>query len=99
MNRQEFIEKFEVAQNFYKNSIELCEALHKSLLDGHSVVSFGSTLLNSYLSMLAESSGIDADTLGWLLFEGGGNCYKFNDRNTPYLVITPADLWDFYKND
>ena len=99
MDKNEFIEKFERVQDYYRKCVALGDALHDTLLNGTSVVCLGDTLCEAYLEMLAELSQIDFDTLNWLLYEGGGNCYKDGYHDQAYNVITAGGLWDFYKND
>lgn len=94
MQKQTFIEMFEKAQNFFKQQHELGQMLHKTLLNGGSVVSFGGELLEGYVKLLAEQSGISQDSIEWLLYEGGGRCFK---DKVSYSVITAEDLWEFEK--
>lgn len=96
MTKQEFCTLYEKAQRFWQNSMQLADALNTHLLDGGAIITFGDELLNGYIKLVAEMSGIDADTIGWLLFEGGGDCWHPNDE-TKYTVTTPEELWDFYK--
>lgn len=95
IDKQSFVMYFEVAKLFIEEQEELCEALHKFLLDGHSVVTFGGSLLNSYIKLLAQYSGISIEAIEWLLFEGGGACSR--DGGPDHLVITAEDLWEFEK--
>lgn len=97
MTKSEFVERYNVAQEYHQSCIALGDALHQSLLNGYSVVCFGDKLLNTYIEMLAEQSGIATDWIGWLMFEGGGKC-GYDDQQE-WLVLTPEDLWEFLKQE
>lgn len=95
MTKQEFIERYDVLAAYYVQSQELGEMLHKYLLDGHSVVCFGSSLMEQYILLLAEMSGVDKELIEGLLYEGGCVCYINKEMNHPFTIITAEDLWEF----
>ncbi|MBO5217484.1 MAG: hypothetical protein J6B41_07055 [Alistipes sp.] len=97
MTKQEFIDRFDALDTFHAQQAQLGDMLHQFLLDGYSVVSFGGDLIEQYIIMLAEMSGIDKDCIDNLLFEGGGMYYINGNINEPFNVVTAEDLWDFYK--
>lgn len=96
MIKQDFIAYFDVIKEFYEQQVELGAALHKSLLNGHSIVSFGDKLMTHYVKMLSTLSNIDIDCIEYVLYEGGGTYY--DAEGNPYNVITAEDLWEFYNN-
>ncbi len=97
ISKREFIERYEVVERFWKQAQELGDALNRLLLEGGAVITYGDELMIAYIDTLAEDSGIDKDTIGWLLFEGGGQMWQDENDTNPRNVITAEDLWEFYK--
>lgn len=95
MTKQEFTEMFEVVQQYHEQSRELGEMLHKTLLDGHSVVCFGSKLQEAYIKLLADNSGVPAEMIEQLLYEGAYSVYiGYDGEQTEYRIVTAEDLWE-----
>lgn len=90
--------RYNVLAEFWERTYKLGEALNELLMEG-GIVIIGEELQSSYISMLAEQSGIDSDTIGWLLYEGGGKIWASEDDPDPKLIETPEALWDFYKSN
>lgn len=97
MTKQEFLVRYNVLAEFWEKTFKLGEALNELLMEG-GIIILGEDLQSSYIDMLAEQSGIDSDSIGWLLYEGGGQAWADEDAE-PQLIDTPEALWDFYKND
>lgn len=95
MTKQEFIELFEVVQQYHEQSRELGEMLHKTLLDGHSVVCFGSKLQEAYIKLLADNSGVTTELIEQLLYEGSFSMWiGFEGEQKEYRIVTAEDLWE-----
>lgn len=95
MTKQEFIELFEVVQQYHEQSRELGEMLHKTLLDGHSVVCFGSKLQEAYIKLLHDVSGVPAELIEQLLYEGSFSMWiGFEGEQKEYRIVTAEDLWE-----
>lgn len=95
MTKQEFIELFEVVQQYHEQSRELGEMLHKTLLDGHSVVCFGSKLQEAYIKLLHDVSGVPTELIEQLLYEGSFSMYiGFEGEQNEYRIVTAEDLWE-----
>ena len=89
--------RYNVLAEFWERTYTLGEALNGLLMEG-GIVIIGEELQSSYIAMLAEQSGIDSDTIGWLLYEGGGKVWE-NEDSEPQFIETPEALWDFYKSN
>ena len=95
MTKQEFIELFEVVQQYHEQSRELGEMLHKTLLNGHSVVCFGSKLQEAYIKLLADNSRVSAELIEQLLYDGAYSVYiGYDGEQTEYRIVTAEDLWE-----
>jgi hypothetical protein len=95
MTEQEFIELFEVVQQYHEQSRELGEMLHKTLLDGHSVVCFGSKLQEAYIKLLADNSRVATELIEQLLYEGSFSMWiGFEGEQKEYCIVTAEDLWE-----
>lgn len=95
MTKQEFTELFEVVQQYHEQSSELGEMLHKTLLDGHSVVCFGSKLQEAYIKLLADNSRVSAELIEQLLYAGSFSMWiGFEGEQTEYRIVTAEDLWE-----
>ena len=95
MTKQEFIELFEVVQQYHEQSRELGEMLHKTLLDGHSVVCFGSKLQEAYIKLLYDVSGVPTELIEKLLYEGSFSMWiGFEGEQKEYRIVTAEDLWE-----
>ena len=95
MTKQEFIELFEVVQQYHEQSRELGEMLHKTLLNGHSVVCFGSKLQEAYIKLLHDVSGVPTELIEQLLYEGSFSMYiGFEGEQKEYRIVTAEDLWE-----
>lgn len=95
MTKQEFTELFEVLQQSHEQSRELGEMLHKTLLDGHSVVCFGSKLQEAYIKLLADNSRVPAELIEQLLYEGSFSMWiGFEGEQKEYRIVTAEDLWE-----
>lgn len=95
MTKQEFTELFEVLQQYHEQSRELGEMLHKTLLDGHSVVCFGSKLQEAYIKLLHDVSGVPAELIEQLLYEGSFSMWiGFEGEQKEYRIVTAEDLWE-----
>ena len=95
MTKQEFIELFEVVQQYHEQSRELGEMLHKTLLDGHSVVCFGSKLQEAYIKLLHDVSGVPTELIEQLLYEGSFSMYiGFEGAQKEYRIVAAEDLWE-----
>ena len=95
MTKQEFIELFEVLQQYHEQSRELGEMLHKTLLDGHSVVCFGSKLQEAYIKLLYDVSGVPTELMAQLLYEGSFSMWiGFEGEQKEYRIVTAEDLWE-----
>ena len=95
MTKQEFIELFEVVQQYHEQSRELGEMLHKTLLNGHSVVCFGSKLQEAYIKLLYDVSGVPAELIEQLLYEGSFSMWiGFEGAQKEYRIVTAEDLWE-----
>ncbi|MBQ6583662.1 MAG: hypothetical protein IIX42_00745 [Alistipes sp.] len=95
MTKQEFIELFEVVQQYHEQSRELGEMLHKTLFDGHSVVCFGSKLQEAYIKLLHDVSGVPTELIEQLLYEGSFSMWiGFEGEQKEYRIVTAEDLWE-----
>lgn len=95
MTKQEFIELFEVVQQYHEQSRELGEMLHKTLLNGHSVVCFGSKLQEAYIKLLHDVSGVPTELIEQLLYEDSFSMYiGFEGEQKEYRIVTAEDLWE-----
>lgn len=97
MTKQEFVRYFEIVADTLEAQRELGEALHKYLLDGHSVVCFGGKLCDAYTRLLSLASGISVDMIDWLLYEGGGTAYLDKLAKEPFFINTAEDLWEYHQ--
>lgn len=95
MTKQDFIIRFEAIKDFYEQQQELGNALHKHLLKENPAVTFGNILMVHYVAMLSELSGIPVYDIEYLLYQGAS--YRYGTEGKPFNVITPEDLWDFFK--
>lgn len=95
MTKQEFTELFEVVQQYHEQSRELGEMLHKTLLNGHSVVCFGSKLQEAYIKLLHDVSGVPTELIEQLLYEGSFSMYiGFEGAQKEYRIVAAEDLWE-----
>lgn len=97
MKKEDFIHAFEVLLAHDKEAVEIGRDLGHLLLDGNAIVRYGGKLQDNYIKLLAALSGIDADLISGLLYEGGGMHYYGENNEIQYNVITAEDLWDFCK--
>lgn len=97
MTKIEFIERLETIQSFYDAQRDLGYALHKKLLNGHSVVVFGDEVVKAAVEMLSELSGIETDLIDWLLYEDGGTIYYGENHKEEFLIVTAEDLWEAHE--
>lgn len=93
MTKQEFTELFEVLQQYHEQSRELGEMLHKTLLNGHSVVCFGSKLQEAYIKLLYDVSGVPTEHIEQLLYEGSFSMWiGFEGEQKEYRFCLPIGI-------
>ena len=84
-----------MVQQYHEQSRELGEMLHKTLLNGHSVVCFGSKLQEAYIKLLHDVSGVPTELIEQLLYEGSFSMWiGFEGAQKEYRIVTAEDLWE-----
>jgi hypothetical protein len=69
MNKEQFIRKMNLIQNFHSSQQTLSSLINK-LTDGYNVVDFGNYLVSEIIDMINEDMKIeDQDLLDWWLYE------------------------------
>lgn len=90
MNKETFVTIFKELQAFYNQSQKL-----GTVLLGVPMATFGRQLTTSCIDALAEASGINADLIEKLLYEGSFFMHiGFEGFQKEYRIVTAEGLWE-----
>lgn len=95
ITKEEFKKRIDTLRRFYSDGATLADSLHKTLLNGHSVVCFGDNLMNIIIHDTAQMAEMDEELLSDFVFDGE---VRLSVANEPVrTLVTPDELWDFYN--
>jgi hypothetical protein len=99
MNKEEFIRRIALIQNFHSEQ-ETLRILIGKLTDGYPIVDFGNYLAAEIISMINEVMDIkDTDLIDWWLYEDVEKIIYDNEENEIAHLRTAGDLYDYIVGD
>jgi hypothetical protein len=97
MTKKEFENHLKIIEDFFTSQRELNKMLHSHLVEGHSIVMFGNTLVDGYVKSLEQAFNDSGKFIEWHIFDN-----NFGKKNMQvglfqkyFTIKKSSDLYKF----